>query len=179
MGDRPTIVVSVGTDHHPFDRLVGWMDSWAGEHPDVRVVIQRGSAGETRFAESRPLIPHAELCALFGRATAVVTHGGPSTVMDIRAAGRLPIVFPRDPAHGEHVDDHQMRFGQHLAQHRLAHIVYDHHNLATAIENALADPERYVVAADAEPAPGVIGFGRVVDELLGVVTPIGSSRATR
>ena len=29
------VVVSVGTDHHPFDRLVEWVDRWAGEHPDV------------------------------------------------------------------------------------------------------------------------------------------------
>ena len=172
MAPIPTIVVSVGTDHHPFDRLVGWMDTWAGRNRAVRVVIQRGSAGPTAYAESEPLIPHADLCELFASATAVITHGGPSTVMDIRAAGRLPIVFPRNPSHGEHVDDHQMRFGQHLAAHDLARIAYEHDDLAAAIAEALAAPDRYRIAADAAPAPGVVGFSEVVDELLGVVTPI-------
>lgn len=167
-----TIVVSVGTDHHPFDRLVRYMDQWAALHREVRVVIQRGSAAETIHAESRPLIPHAELCELFASATAVVTHGGPSTVMDIRAAGILPIVCPRNPAHGEHIDDHQLRFGQHLAQHRIARIVYEHHDLVSAVDEAIASPERYLVSTAMDPAPGVIAFGRVVDELLGVRTPI-------
>jgi UDP-N-acetylglucosamine transferase subunit ALG13 len=166
------IVVSVGTDHHPFDRLVGWMDDWAGSHPEVRVVIQRGSSGPTAHAESHALISHGELCELFAEARAVVTHGGPSTVMDIRASGRLPIVFPRDPAHGEHVDGHQMRFGQHLARHRLARIAYSGDELANALSSAFESPDDFLVSTDSAPAVGVIAFGRVVDDLIGAVTPV-------
>ena len=170
-GAAELVVVSVGTDHHPFDRLVGWMDRWAAEHCGVRVVIQRGNAAPTEHAESQSLIPHGDLCDLFARATAVVTHGGPSTVMDIRAAGRLPIVFPRDPAHGEHIDDHQLRFGQHLARQQLAKIVYEHHELGVALDEAFERPDCYLVPFDPKPAPGVVAFGRIVDELIGVVTP--------
>jgi UDP-N-acetylglucosamine transferase subunit ALG13 len=172
MHDQPLVVVSVGTDHHPFERLVGWMDDWAARWPGVRVVIQRGSAAPTTVAESHPLVPYAELCALFARATAVVTHGGPSTVMDARAAGRVPIVFPRNPAWGEHVDDHQLRFGRHLAHHRLARVVTDPGELAVALAAALDDPTSLAVAVDGAPAPGVVAFGRVADELIGAVTPV-------
>ena len=168
------VVVSVGTDHHRFDRLVGWMDRWAADHSAIKVIIQRGSAAPTDHAESHPMIPYRDLCDLFAIATAVVTHGGPSTVMDIRAAGRLPIVFPRDPAHGEHIDDHQLRFGHHLARHQLAKIVYQHHELGLALDEALDSPDSYLVPFDPEPAPGVVAFGRIVDELIGVVTPMGS-----
>ena len=170
-GAAELVVVSVGTDHHPFDRLVGWMDRWAGEHPAVEVIIQRGSAAPTEWAESHELIPYDELCDLFARATVVITHGGPSTVMDIRAAGRLPIVFPRDPAHGEHIDHHQLRFGQHLARQRLAKVVFGHHELHSALDRALTSPDRFVVPVNADPAPGVLAFGRIVDELIGAVTP--------
>lgn len=167
---QPLVVVSVGTDHHPFDRLVGCMDRWAAEHPTARVVIQRGSAAETQHAESHTMIPHAELLELFEAASAVVTHGGPSTIMDVRAVGHSPIVFPRNPAHGEHVDNHQLRFGQHLARHQMAAIVYESHELTAAVNEALIAPERYRIDTETEPAAGVVAFGRVVDELLGIKT---------
>ena len=170
--NRSLVVVSVGTDHHRFDRLVQWMDGWALGNRAVRVVVQRGSAEPTRSAESQPLVPHGELCALFAEATAVVVHGGPSTVMDARAAGRLPIVMPRDPDRGEHVDDHQLRFADHLSRHGLARVVRARDELLAAIGEAIADPSAFRVADDAQPPPGIVGFGRVLDELLGAATPL-------
>ncbi len=144
------------------------MDAWAALHPDVRVVIQRGGAAETAHAESAPLIPYDELRALFAQATAVVSHGGPSTVMDVRAAGRLPVVVPRDPAHGEHVDGHQLRFGRHLSRHGLATVATARAEVEAAVEAALAEPDRFAVPAALAHLPGVVGFGQVIDDLLGV-----------
>jgi UDP-N-acetylglucosamine transferase subunit ALG13 len=168
------VVVSVGTDHHRFDRLVAWMDNWAARNPSWRVVIQRGGAPETQHCESHPLIPYEELCALFGAATVVVSHGGPSTVMDARAAGRLPVVVPRDPVHGEHVDDHQVRFGQHLARHGLATVATRQAELEAAIEAVIASPGRYQLSGELRTLPGVVAFGRVIDELIGVDAGIPS-----
>lgn len=171
----PLVVVSVGTDHHPFDRLVTWIDGWAADHPDVRVVVQRGSAAPTATAESETLIPHAELCRLFGQATAVVVHGGPSTLMDARDAGRRPILFPRDPSFGEHVDGHQISFAEHLAGGNLARVAFDLETLGRYLDEALTDPAAYLAPVDAAPAPGVVAFGRIVDDLLGVATPVNPS----
>ena len=28
------ILVIVGTDHHPFDRLIGWTNEWLKQHPE-------------------------------------------------------------------------------------------------------------------------------------------------
>lgn len=173
----PLVVVSVGTDHHRFDRLVDWMDGWAARHPDVRVVIQRGGAPDTAHAESAPLIPYDELRDLFGRATVVVSHGGPSTVMDARAAGRVPVVVPRDPAHGEHVDGHQLRFGRHLSRHGLAVVATTQEDLLAAVEAVLADPGHFAVPASLAELPGVVAFGQVIDDLLGVpAVTIGEAR---
>ena len=36
------IFAMVGTDHHPFHRLVDWMDEAARRHPDTRFVVQHG-----------------------------------------------------------------------------------------------------------------------------------------
>jgi hypothetical protein len=49
----------------------------------------------------------------------VITHGGPGTISDAQRSGHRPIVFPRDPSRGEHVDDHQQRFAAWCAERDL------------------------------------------------------------
>ncbi len=171
--DMPDIVVSVGTDHHRFDRLIRWTDDYARRHRDASVLVQRGTSNVSSEVESRELIPHAELRAMFAAATVVVCHGGPSTVMDARAAGRLPIVVPRNPELSEHVDGHQMRFAKHLDEESMAIVVWNESELFAAIDAALADPSSVTIPIEQRIVPnGVVNFGRVVDELLGVKTPI-------
>lgn len=167
------VVVSVGTDHHPFERLAQWTANWATTRSTAKVVLQRGSAGAPAGLESHELIPHDELRALFRSAHAVVSHGGPSTVMDARMAGKLPIVVPRDPSLGEHVDDHQLRFAEHLSVHGLARLVKTEAEFVTALNEVLADPNAYSIAAvDVAASAGVVRFGEVVDELLGIETTL-------
>ncbi len=161
-------MVSVGTDHHRFDRLVNWMDAWAGDHPEVEVVIQYGSAEVPTNTKGDALLPHDQLRKLFARADVVVSHGGPSTVMDARMAGRIPIVVARDPAQGEHVDGHQMSFARHLQRHDMAILAATQDRLYSAVESGLADPARTAFPVNDGVLPaGVVAFGRHVDGLLG------------
>lgn len=173
------ILVSVGTDHHPFDRLVTKMDSWALTHPSDSVIIQYGTAMEPTTAKGHKLIAHPDLCALFGRADVVICHGGPSTVMDARMAGKMPLVLPRDPGRGEHIDGHQIRFAEHIHRHGLARTMSSEDELAEAIEDVLADPAAYTIPSEEREAPpGVVQFGRAVDDLLGTSTPLLRSAAS-
>lgn len=133
-------MLTVGTDHHPFDRAVRWVDAWAARNPEVRVVIQHGSAGPPAHAIGRRLIPHAELQSLTASATAVVTHGGPATIMEISRRGRYPLVLPRDPALGEHVDDHQQRFARTMAGSGFYLLCHSGADLHAQLDAALADP---------------------------------------
>lgn len=169
--DRAEVVVAVGTDHHPFDRLIDWVDRWAGARSDVTVLVQRGTSIPTEHCPSVDLLPHDELCRHFAGSTVVVSHGGPSTVMDARMAGRLPIVVARDPDRGEHVDEHQQRFAGHLDQHRLARVVDDVEAFHELLDEALDHPERFAVPLDGAAIRGVDGFASKVDELLGTSTP--------
>lgn len=167
------IVFSVGTDHHPFDRLVAWASEWAAVNPEYRVVVQRGTAAAPEGLESHDLIPHDELRRLFAAAEVVVSHGGPSTVMDARMAGRMPIVVPRDSSLGEHVDDHQMRFARHLDRHGLARCATTREEFFTILEKAIADPDSFVIPRqELEAASGVVKLGMVLDELLGIHTQL-------
>ena len=104
------VLALTGTDHHPFDRMVEWVDAAAVRHPDVRFVIQHGLTRPPSVAEGHEFLAHDRLVALLGEASVVVCHGGPGTIMDAREAGHVPLCVPRDPQLGEHVDGHQQRF---------------------------------------------------------------------
>ncbi len=167
------IVVSVGTDHHRFDRMVRWVEHYVAQHPDLKFVVQRGTSSEPRDIESHELIPHDELRRLFSQSSVVICHGGPSTVMDARAAGRKPIVVPRNPELSEHVDGHQMRFARHLDEQKMAVVVWTETEFFAAIDAALKNPASMNLPIEQKSVPiGVATFGRVVDEILGIETPI-------
>ena len=138
--NAPLVMLVVGTDHHPFDRAVRWVDAWAARNPQVRVLVQYGSARPPVHATGRQLIPHRELQELTASALAVVTHGGPASIMEISRRGRYPLVLPRDPALGEHIDGHQMRFARSMAGAGLYLLCDTEQELHARLDAALADP---------------------------------------
>ena len=62
------------------------------------------------------------MAQLMGDAAIVITHGGPSSFMQVIALGKTPIVVPRMAKHGEHVNDHQLEFA-HLVESRFGGLV--------------------------------------------------------
>lgn len=134
------IVVSVGTDHHPFDRLIAWTDRWARQHPDVDVFVQYGTSSGPSVARGQDLLPHGDLGSRMREAAAVVTHGGPATIAEARDAGHVPVVVPRRPELGEHVDDHQIRFCTHLVERGLIDLPHDEAAFTSAVVAAMGRP---------------------------------------
>jgi UDP-N-acetylglucosamine transferase subunit ALG13 len=113
------VVFTVGTDHHPFDRLVGMADAvarLAASGVATEVFVQYGTSAAPTEAAGQAYLPGDDLADWIARADVVVTHGGPATIMGVRDAGRMPVVVPRDPTRGEHVDEHQQRFVRRLAE---------------------------------------------------------------
>lgn len=139
----PRIVVTVGTDHHRFDRLVAWIEDLV---PDVihgaEVLVQHGASRASPLLKNNDFLPRPELLRLMSEADVVVGHGGPGTIMDARSMGRLPVVVPRRAHLGEVVDDHQLAFCRRLAQQRLIVSVEDARSLRRAIQDGLDDPSR-------------------------------------
>ncbi|HVQ86806.1 MAG TPA: glycosyltransferase [Actinomycetes bacterium] len=163
------LLVTVGTDHHPFDRLVAWADQFAADHPDIDVLIQYGSAAAPRHAQGSQLLDHSQLQSEIAQADAVICHGGPATITEARRAGHLPICVPRDPNRGEHVDQHQLRFAQRLDDEGVVITVNSTDQLSDAVSTAFkrhrADTS---AAADGEHQlpQGVRRVGEVVDQLV-------------
>lgn len=181
------LLVVVGTDHHRFDRLVGWVDRWvADQDGDVGAVVQHGTSAAPRQAEGRRLVGHDELQQLMSSATVVVTHGGPATIVEARRHGKLPVVVPRDPALGEHVDGHQQRFARRLAERDLVVLCEREDELRAALDLALTDSSWLRVDVDgAQPGvtAAVARVGAVIDDLVaqagGTRTRMGGVRGVR
>ena len=164
----PLVFLTVGTDHHPFDRLVRWVDAWASER-DVRVVAQFGTATPPQHVDGAEMLRADELGRLMGRSVAVVCHGGPGTIAAARDAGTIPIVVPRRPDLGEHVDDHQMRFVARLAESGAVHAPATEAELRELLDRALADPLAFARddAGDGAVADASVRrFGRLVDDVV-------------
>jgi len=166
----PLVMLVVGTDHHPFDRAVGWVDDWAVANASrARVVIQYGTSTPPVHAEGHDLLPVAELEAMMAQAVAVVCHGGPGTIMGAREAGVVPICIPRQSALGEHVDDHQVRFATRVAEVGQVHLASSEDELAALLEQALDgdDGFRLDLVGDDPAAAAVEKFSQLVDGLFG------------
>lgn len=132
------VLALVGTDHHPFERLVDLVDAAAVRYPEHRFVVQHGASRAPLVAEGRDFVPHGELVDLLAEADVVVCHGGPATIMDARAQGHAPICVPRDPALGEHVDGHQQAFAAQAGRSGLVRLALSAEELDEALADSLA-----------------------------------------
>ena len=181
--ERPLVVVTVGTDHHPFDRLVRWVDAWASTAgPSVECFIQTGTSSVVpRSAAWAPYASRDELRALMARAAAVVCHGGPATIMDCRRAGVKPIVVPRRRAFGEHVDDHQVLFARRSARSGDVDLVESEERLRAILDTALSETgaRRIEPTGDGALAASIRRFQALADPLLGVQAAAGTERDER
>ena len=164
------LLVTVGTDHHPFDRLVRWVDAWlAGGRRELRCLMQTGtSAPPAGPADWRAYLEFDALQTAMREAAAVVCHGGPGTILGARHMGAIPIVVPRQHRLGEHVDDHQVAFSRRLAAEGgdvfLAETQADLHRL---LDRAAAEPAAFRAGPeDRATATAVREFGRLVDGLV-------------
>ncbi|MEV0214593.1 glycosyltransferase [Micromonospora sp. ALFpr18c] len=165
------VLVAVGTDKHPFDRLVDWLAQWHAETAAmVELTLQHGHTRAPAVPGAVPFLGHAALQEAMSDADLVVCHGGPATILEARRHGHLPVVVPRDPACGEHVDDHQQRFARRLGVAGVVALCETRAALYDALDAGLKDPSRYAVAADPEAdraqRAAVARVGAIVEDLV-------------
>ena len=162
------VFVTVGTDHHPFDRLVDWLDDWlATVRAQVECSAQIGSSRAPRYARWARHLSYPEMRAAFADADVVVCHGGPGTIMLALAAGKKPLVVPRFSRLGEHVDDHQVVFSRRISEQDMIWLAESAGAFRTHLQSSLVAPRRF--AADPRKLEGSVAVGRLermVDELV-------------
>jgi len=112
------IFATLGTDEHPFTRLVEELERLVREgRIRERVVVQRGfTPYQGELLETYEILPFDRLVNYIREARVVITHGGPGSIALSLLQGKVPVVVPRDPALGEHVDGHQIEFVRFLKE---------------------------------------------------------------
>jgi UDP-N-acetylglucosamine transferase subunit ALG13 len=143
-GEAPLVVVTVGTDHHPFNRLIQWIDVWleAQEEGTIQCVVQRGTSVVPRHASWSDYLDRDAMDGLLRKAAVVVCHGGPGTITLACASGRRPIVVPRTRSRGEHVDDHQVAFTRRISKEGMIELAETEEQLHASLDEALQDGAR-------------------------------------
>jgi UDP-N-acetylglucosamine transferase subunit ALG13 len=163
------VVVIVGTDRHPFDRLISWTNEFVEQHPENTegFFIQWGTTSARPACPGARFLEVGELADLLDQADVIVCHGGPGTIAEAWARGRMPIVVPRLARLGEHVDDHQAEFCERFAalgRIALARTLPDFTRLLT---EAAAEPTRFrATGSNSEADQAVARLGELIEELV-------------
>jgi UDP-N-acetylglucosamine transferase subunit ALG13 len=133
------ILVTVGTNEQPFDRLVRAAAGLAGSEP---LLVQYGSS---RVAHGRgtwvDFVGFDELAEHMRAARTVVCHAGVGSIMLAHRCGKRPIVVPRRLHLREAVDDHQLMLAQRLDVSRLVKLVDDERDLPAALAAYASEPD--------------------------------------
>lgn len=162
------VVVSVGTDHHPFDRMMDWIEV-AQQRLEIDVLIQRGATPERAGIQSIDYVTADELGRLMKDADAVVCHGGPGTISLAQRSGHRAIVVARQPELGEHVDDHQLRYTSKLAAEGAIDTALSAEELITLM--AAPRPASTAIDNTEATAQAVERFGDLVERLMNGTLP--------
>ena len=130
------IFVTVGTDEHPFDRLIREVDSL-----QERRIIREDIFMQIGFARYHPVhcpfadvLGYKEMQEKMKEARIVITHGGPGSIMPVLYSGKVPVVIPRLKRYGEVVDDHQVSFARKLEKEGRIILVEAVEDLGAAVE---------------------------------------------
>ena len=108
------ILVTVGTHHQGFNRLVQAMDKVA-EALNERVVIQRGSSSyQPQHAEHFDFTSSQKMQQLTQEARIIVAHAAAGSALVTLLQQKPLIVVPRRQKFGEHIDDHQVQLAKAL-----------------------------------------------------------------
>ena len=110
------ILVTVGLERFPFDRLLRTIDGLV-ESGAIREPVF-GQIGHSRyepkhFAHCR-FLPFDHMRRRLQEADVVVCHGGVGTILTAVSLGKTPLVFPRRAEFGEQLDDHQLDLASRL-----------------------------------------------------------------
>ena len=116
-------------------RLVPVLAAIASSRPELGPFeMQHGATPLPDGWSGQALIGPLALTQLMARADIVIMHGGPATIGETRAAGKVPIVVPRRHRFDEHVDDHQYDYALRLAAAREILLVEDERQLPLFID---------------------------------------------
>jgi UDP-N-acetylglucosamine transferase subunit ALG13 len=163
------VVVIVGTDHHPFDRLINWVNDWLSTHTDQteRFFVQWGATSGRPRCPGGHFLEFDELATLLDQADIIICHGGPGTISEAWARGVIPIVVPRLAKLGEHVDDHQSDFCAEIAARGRIELAYTFPEFSSLLAKAESDLSHFRILSSGSGADQAVAhLGGLIEELV-------------
>lgn len=112
-----SLFATVGADGHPFDRLVGWLDTWLAAHEErLEAYLEIGASRPPNWVVWTEYLEPGERELAVRAADIVVCDGTPASITLCTAVGQTPIVVPRSAWIGEAPDERQVLHCRHLAE---------------------------------------------------------------
>jgi UDP-N-acetylglucosamine transferase subunit ALG13 len=115
------ILVTVGTEKFPFNRLMNWMETLIQrgflDPEQEEIIVQSGSCTVLPpGVRVYQLIAEARFRKLIQEARLIIAHCGEGTVNVLQTTDKPFILVPRSHRFGEHVDEHQVEMAMALSQ---------------------------------------------------------------
>lgn len=112
------ILVTVGTEQYPFNRLMQWIDVLLKtEMIQEEVIVQYGNSTILPAgAKVYRFLKEEKFQALIKQARIVIAHCGEGTLLLLDSLDKPYILVSRSQEFKEHVDDHQVELGLALSQ---------------------------------------------------------------
>lgn len=131
------IFVTVGTHEQQFNRLVQYIDELAEKNIFAEEYIQQIGYSDYKpaFCKYDNFYDFHKMLSLYATARIIITHGGPSSIIQAIGHNKIPIVVPRMHQYGEHVDDHQVSFASFLYERNRIILVKNIDELEECIRN--------------------------------------------
>lgn len=103
---------------------------------DEECFLQIGKSNyKPKHAKWKTYLGFDEMIEKIKEARVVISHAGAGTILLCLNLGKSPIVVPRDPEKGEHIDHHQNELCERLAEEGRLTIVRNLEELRTYIDN--------------------------------------------
>lgn len=140
------ILVTLGTQDKPFDRLLKAIDKQIkkGNIKD-RVVVQTGfTKYESDNMEIFDLIPMKTFDKLVDEADLIITHGGVGSILGAIRKSKKVIAIPRLSKYKEHTNDHQKQIVEEFAKKEYILTCTDLNKLDQVLDEATSFiPKKY------------------------------------
>lgn len=137
------ILVTVGTIQYEFCRMVSVVSMVKKQCPKQRIIIQSGHtrgfrALSSELVEVYSFVSQDQLWKLMSEARILLMHGGEGSLLDAFEWSKYqPIVFPRNPQFGEHVDEYQLEIASEASRRGLCNAVFSEKDAVKAVINRL------------------------------------------
>jgi UDP-N-acetylglucosamine transferase subunit ALG13 len=143
--------MTVGTQL-PFDRLVGVVDQWCGQHPSIRVHAQVGDTSlQIKHMEYERFVPPDKANKLFREASLIVAHAGMGSVLTALRYRKPILILPRRLSLAEVRNDHQLATAKWLVGHPGIRVAWEESEIGGCLDCHSSIPGGTEISAYASP----------------------------